>query len=170
MGKLFNSFIINIGLLISGLFTVFSGLLIQLKYHIGNHGNISVNDYVFGISYKSWSGFHKISIVILSVLMIFHIYLHWKWFKAVIKKRIVTNNKQVLTLLALFVLVAITGFIPWFLGLLKDNEIPRKTFIEIHDKLAIILSAYLILHIIKRLKWFFTTFEKLTNKHSKQYK
>lgn len=37
----------------------------------------------------------------------------------------------------------------------------RKTFIEIHDKLAIILTIYLILHIIRRMKWFFTTFDKI---------
>ena len=148
---------------------MFSGMLIQVKYHMGNHGNIAINDYVFGINYQSWSAFHKVSIVILSLLMIFHVYHHWKWYKGVILKKLITKNQQVLILSSLFVLVAITGLTPWFIDLLKGDEVLRKLFIEIHDKLAIILSVYLILHIIKRLRWFFTTFEKMTNKHSTQH-
>jgi len=166
MEKYFNRFSINLCLLISGFFTVFSGILIQVKYHMGNHGNSSTNDPVFGLSYSEWSDTHKISIVVLSILMIFHLILHWKWYKIVIKKRLINKNKQVITLTILFVLVAFTGFIPWFIDLMKEDEMLRKAFIEIHDKLAIILSVYFILHVIKRLKWFFTTFEKMINKHS----
>jgi len=170
MEKHINSFIINLGLLISGLLSVFSGLLIQVEYHMGNHGSIAMNDHVFGISYYGWSDIHKISIVILSLLMTFHISLHWKWYKVVIKKRLVAKNIQVLILSVVFILVAITGFIPWFIDLMNGDVMLRKTFIEIHDKFAIILSVYLILHIIKRLKWFFTTFEKMINKHSTQHR
>ncbi|MCX8055970.1 MAG: hypothetical protein N3A67_09940, partial [Ignavibacteria bacterium] len=68
----------------------------------------------------------------------------------------------------LFVLVAITGLTPWFIDLLKGNELLRKVFIEIHDKLAIILVVYLILHVIRRMKWFFTTFDTIKNKYSLQ--
>jgi len=153
-------FRINLGLLISGIATVFSGLLIQVNYHMGNHGNIVVNDYVFGINYNCWSDIHKISIVVLSALMIYHIYQHWKWYKIVITKKLVTKNRQVIILSSLFVLVAITGFVPWLIDFLKGDEMLRKVFIEIHDKLAIILSVYLILHIIKRLKWFFLPLRK----------
>lgn len=163
-----NWFIINLGIFIFGITTAFSGMLIQVKYHMGNHGNIAINDYVFGINYHGWSVIHKISIVALSILMIYHVYQHWKWYKVVITKKLITKNQQVLILSLLFVLVAITGLTPWFIDLLKGDEILRKVFIEIHDKLAIILSIYLVLHIIKRLKWFFTTYEKMTNKHSTQ--
>ncbi|HBX52605.1 MAG: hypothetical protein A2W98_14535 [Bacteroidetes bacterium GWF2_33_38] len=170
MGKNINWFIINLGLFILGIATVFSGMLIQVKYHMGNHGNIALNDYVFGINYQGWSAIHKISIVALSLLMIYHVYQHWKWYKVVITKKLIIKNQQVLILSLLFVLVAITGLIPWFIDLLNGDEMLRKGFIEIHDKLAIILSIYLILHIIKRLKWFFTTFQKMINKHSTQHR
>lgn len=163
-----NRFIINLGLFIFGFTTVFSGILIQVKYHMGNHGNIVITDNVFGINYHSWSAIHKISIVVLSLLMIYHAYKHWNWYKAVITKRLIKKNQQVLILSLLFVWVAITGLTPWLINLLHGDEIQRKIFIEIHDKLAIILSFYLVLHIIKRLKWFFSTFEKIKNKHSKQ--
>jgi hypothetical protein len=160
MEKYFNSFIINLGLLISGLTSVFSGLLIQVEYHMGNHGNIAINDYVFGISYYGWSNIHKISIIILSLLMIFHISLNRKWYKVVIKKRLIAKNIQAMTLSVVFIFVAITGFIPWFIDLMNGEVMLRKAFIEIHDKLAIILSIYLIIHIIKRLKWFLLPFRK----------
>lgn len=168
MEKYISRFIINLGLIVFGIATVFSGMLIQIKYHMGNQGNIAINDYALGINYQSWSAIHKVSIVILSLLMIYHVKYHWKWYKGVISKKLIAKNQQVLTLALLFVLVAITGLIPWFIDLLKGDEMLRKVFIEIHDKFAIILSIYLILHIIKRLKWFFTTFEKMTNKHSTQ--
>jgi len=154
MGKHLNRFIIIHGLLISGLFAAFSGLLIQIEYHLGNHGNITINDHVFGISYSGWSNIHKVSIVMLSLLMIFHISQHWKWYKVVIKKRLITKNIQALTLSVIFILVVITGLTPWFIDLMNGDVMLHKAFIEIHDKLAIILSVYLILHVIKRLKWF----------------
>lgn len=151
---------INLGLLFSALIMIFSGLLIQIKYHMGNHNGIE-NNTVWGLNYTDWSTIHKISIVLLSLIMIFHIYQHWKWYSTVIKKRLISKNKQVLTLSVLFILVAVTGFIPWLINLLEGNLMVRKAFIEIHDKFAIILSIYIISHIIKRLKWFFATFEKI---------
>ena len=162
------SFKINLGLLFTGFITVFSGLLVQIKYHIGNHGAITTDDHVFGIGYYGWSSIHKFSIVMLSLFIVFHIYLHWKWYSTVIKKRLVAKNMQVLTLSVLFVLVAVTGFTPWIVNMLEGDKMVRKAFIEIHDKLTIILTLYFILHVIKRLKWFLTTFKKLKNKYSAQ--
>jgi hypothetical protein len=147
----------NAGLFIAGLLTVFSGLLIQVEYHMGNRGDIAVNDLVFGLDYNGWSDIHKISIVALSVLMIFHFTRHWKWYRVVIRKRLFAKNRQVLTLSVVFVLVALTGFIPWLADLMTGDEMLRKTFIEIHDKLAILLSVYMVLHVGKRLSaknWF----------------
>lgn len=161
MDKNINRFIINLGLFISGLATIFSGMSIQIKYHIGNHGNIAINDNLFGINYQGWSTIHKIAIVILFVLMIYHIYHHWKWYKAMITKKLITKNLQVFTLSLLFVLVAITGLIPWSIDLQKGDEMLRKVFIEVHDKFAIIFSIYLILHIFKRLKWFINSLERI---------
>lgn len=161
MGKNINRLISNLGLIIFGIATVSSGMLIQIEYHMGNRGNIAINDFVFGIDYQSWSAIHKVSITLFTLLMVYHVYSHWKWYKGVISKKRISKNQQVLILSLLFVLVAITGLTPWFISLLRGDEMLRKVFIEVHDKLAIILSVYLILHIIRRLKWFFTTFDKI---------
>jgi len=147
--------ITNLGLLLTGFLSAFSGFLLQIQYHLGNH------QIVGGLSYLSWSNIHKLSIVTLSVLMVFHVNLHWKWFRTVIKKRLFAKNKQVLTLSVIFVLVAITGILPWLIGWHPASKSTRETFIEIHDKIAILLTIYLLLHVIKRLKWFSTSLKKL---------
>ena len=146
---------INLGLLFIGLLAMFSGLLLQVGFHIGNHFSIPTNKIVFGMSYSGWSAIHKISIVILSLLTIYHIYQHWKWYKAVINKKLFIKNQQVLIFSLLFIFVALTGLTSWFIDLLKREEILRKAFVEIHDKITLIFSVYLVLHIIKRVKWFF---------------
>lgn len=164
MGKHNFRFIINLGLLICGLLTAFTGILIQIGYHMGNHGNIDINHYVYGISYSGWSAIHKTSIVALTLLMIHHFVQHWKWYKGVITKRLLRKNRQVLILSLIFIVVALTGLTPWIMSLLPFDGLPRKWFIEIHDKLAILLTIYLVLHITKRLKWYSVTLKSLRNK------
>ncbi|HBS87559.1 MAG: hypothetical protein A2W91_00165 [Bacteroidetes bacterium GWF2_38_335] len=149
------TFAINLGLLLTGLIMVFSGLIIQFSYHMGNHGEIKFNHPALGFTYYEWSDLHKIMIVMVSSFMIFHIKQHWKWYKIVIRKNLIAKNRQVIILSVLFILVALTGYIPWFVHLSNESEIFRKTVIEIHDKLALILTVYLVLHLIKRIGWFF---------------
>jgi hypothetical protein len=160
MAKNTDRFLINIGLVLSGIASMFSGLLIQIKYHMGNHGNISTTDYVLGFKYQDWSSIHKISIVILSLLMIYHVCKHWKWYKAVVSKRLFSRNLQVLILTILFIAVAITGLTPWFIDMLNGDQMQRKIFIELHDKLTLFLVIFLTLHILTRLKWFYNYLSK----------
>ncbi len=155
MKNLSYSLTINLGLLFSGFLSVFSGLLIQVEYHIGKHG---ISKHVLGIDYQGWSLIHKYSVVILFLLAIFHIYLHWKWYRTVIRKKLFSKNKEVLGLSIIFLLVAITGFLPWIMFLVDGSQDVRNTFIEVHDKLAIILIVYFIMHLAKRLKWFLKVF------------
>jgi len=156
------SFIINLGLLLFGSAMVFSGLLIQISYHMGHHGGVDTNHLVLGLNYFNWSDIHKISIVLVSISMVFHIILHWKWYKAVIrKKKLVVKNQQAIMLTIIFILVAITGYISWFIKLSGGSELSRKLFIEIHDKITLILLVYLVFHVSKRFKWYFTTYKKV---------
>lgn len=153
--------IINAGAFLTGFLAVFSGSLLQFSYHMGHHGEIDFNKMVLDVNYSGWTAIHKISILLLSVFMIFHIAQHWTWYKTIIKKRLITKNKQVFILTTVFILVAITGYIPWIIDLTVNDEMSRKIFIEIHDKLTIILSIFLTLHIAKRLKWFMTTMKRI---------
>lgn len=177
----FNNFIINNLLLISGWVVVFSGLVLQIGFHMGGpyeqqiesrgiHSQsiqyeqfreIDTNKIVCGFNYSVWSTIHKSIIVLFLLLIIYHIYVHWKWYKGVITKHLIGKNRQVVILSVLFLLVAITGLIPWFFDLSGNISIFRIFFIEVHDKLTLILIVFLFLHIIKRYKWFFTRYIKL---------
>ena len=162
---------VNTALLLAALVMMFSGLLIQIKYHMEGHGVINTHKTVMGLVYFVWSGIHTISSVLVSVFMVFHITRHWKWYKTIVRKKLFRKNKQVLILTLVFTSVAISGFIPLIIKLSSGDQILRKTCIEIHDKLALILSVYLILHISKRLKWYFITFNKIKRqklKHNAQ--
>lgn len=173
----FRAFLINNLLLLSGLGMILSGLTLQFGFHMGEHRNRNIGFHqplqyeqireidmvkkVWGLNYSEWATTHKVAIVLVSILVMYHIYTHWKWYKGVISKNLLMKNKLVITLSALFLLVAITGLVPWFLDLSGSTNILRIHFIEIHDKLALILFVYLVLHVTKRFKWFAITFDKL---------
>lgn len=84
--------------------------------------------------------------------MIYHLWGHWKWFKLVFQKGLWAVNRQVLILSVLF-LVALTGFVPWFIDSVNGDHGVRRILIEIHDKLTIVFSIFLILHIIRRFAY-----------------
>ena len=179
--RIFNSFLVNNLLLFLGLFMIFSGLVLQLGFHIGNHDQnhfaaneanfksmqyeqareIDTNKIVCGFNYPSWSTIHKYVIVCFSLLMIYHLYAHWNWYKGVFTNHKISKHKQVIIFSVLFLLVAFTGLVPWFIDLLESRSILRIEFIEIHDKIALILVVFFILHLIKRAKWFTNTYKIL---------
>lgn len=177
--RIFYSFLITNLLLLFCIAMIISGLVLQLGFHIGSpneqHGHgmqsrtehyeqvrgLDVFNTVWGINYTNWSTLHKFAIVFFSIFMIYHFLIHWKWYKGVVNKHLINKNIQVTTLSILFLLVAVTGLVPWLIDLFGSSYILRLIFIEIHDKLALILVVYLILHIIKRNRWFITTYESL---------
>jgi|WetSurMetagenome_2_1015567.scaffolds.fasta_scaffold450151_1 ferredoxin len=159
--KLVFSIIINSGLLLLGLVMIYSGFLIQLKYHIGHH-LITDGSSIAGVAdYKRWSGIHKISVVIFSVLVFVHTLLHWNWYKTVFKKKSIYGSKQLIFLSVISILTALTGFTPWFIQKCHGQETLRRLFIELHDKIAILLFIFLILHVAKRLKWYFNAINRI---------
>lgn len=170
--KYFIGFLVNNLLLLSGIAMVVSGLVLQIGFHMGsapgNHerkissyqGNveqvrvINPESTVWGVDYKTWATTHKTAIVFFSLLMVYHFTIHWKWYKGVITKHLIGKNKQVMILSVFYIMVAITGIISWLIDLSGSSSIVRIGFMEVHDKLALVLIVYLLLHVIKRAKWF----------------
>lgn len=146
--------LVNTILLLSGIAMAFSGLLIQFNYHMGHHGNIHFTDLVMGLDYFQWSLVHKVSILIVTALVIYHITTHWRWYMGVLKKRLFSKHQQVLVFSILFIITAITGIVPWIVDETGGSFMLRKGFIEIHDKIALLLAIYLTLHLVKRFKWY----------------
>jgi hypothetical protein len=172
-------FVVNNLLIVSGVATVISGFVLQLGFHIGSGGRheppaeqlqnaaveplraIETTHTVWGLDYISWTVVHKTVIVLLSILMVYHLASHWKWYKAVFIRCLIGKTRQVIILSVLFVAVAFTGLAPWLVDLSGNCNSFRFFLIEIHDKLTLLLTIFLILHIVKRLKWFPATFRQL---------
>jgi hypothetical protein len=180
------NFIINNLLLFSGILMIISGLVLQHGYHrnvSGVHhafefeGHANQDNYnslqyeqlrgidtikaIWGLRYSGWTIVHKFSIVFFSLFMLYHIYAHWKWYKGVVVKHLIGKNIQVTIISILFLIVALTGIIPWFIDLSGSTNLLRFIFIELHDKFALVLIIFLIIHLVKRMKWYLSAYKKL---------
>ena len=150
----------NVCLLSASSVMVLSGLVIQIYYHMKH---LEKNELILGSDYFEWSDIHKMSIVIVSFLAISHVVLHWKWYKAVVKKKKYARHHLVVQLTVIFLLVAVTGYLPWLIDIAGGSYTTRKTFIEIHDKLALVLFLHLVIHVakVRRVKWFINSFKRI---------
>jgi hypothetical protein len=155
------SCITNLGLLPASAAMAWSGLVIQLNYHMGHHGAINKASLVLGMTHAGWSDIHLTAIAIVSFLAVIHIILHWKWYKTIVLKKLFAKNHLIITLTAIFIAVAITGYTPLFVKWSGGSEVIRKSFIEIHDKLALVLLIYLMIHVSQKFRWFISSFKKL---------
>lgn len=162
--RLVSSLATNLGLLLAGAAMAFTGFLIQFSFHLGHHGRIDANAVVLGLDHSGWSSAHKMSIVAVSILAIVHIVLHWNWYGTVLRKKLLSKNRLAVTLTIVFVLVAITGYVPWLAGLAGASDAIRRGFVEVHDKLSFVLFGCLSLHVAKRFEWFIHAFKKLNNR------
>lgn len=147
MGKSRIGFVVNSLLLAFGAAMVVSGFVIQFGYHVGR---MPLKADIWGISHSVWCGAHKWVAIGFAVLVVWHVWLHWKWFRGVIAKKLFRRNRHTVILTLLIITVSILGFLPWLIGVFQGSTHIRYDMIEIHDKAAIVLSVYLILHFYKR--------------------
>lgn len=153
--------ITNLGLLLAGMAMALTGFVMQFGFHLGHHGSIDEKNPFWGMYYSGWSNSHKVSVVIVSLLFISHIVLHGKWYETIIKKKLLARNKLVVTLTIIFLMAGITGYIPWLMKLLGGSDPTRKIFIEVHDKITLVLFASLVIHVVKSFRWFVAAFAKV---------
>lgn len=157
--------VINSMLLLCCIATVFSGFTIMLHYHMGHPGAITSTETHWGFCYSVWSWIHKATALGLTLLMTYHIMLHLKWYKNVLHKKLMANNRQVIKLSVIFAVALSTGFIPCILQLSSTPDITHRFLLEIHDKTGFVLSVFLVLHVRKRMKWFKNTYAKVKLQH-----
>lgn len=141
VGKHYTPFakMVYISLLLSTMALIFTGFAIQFRYHMGNHGYIEVNDTFIGMGYHTWSLMHKTISVIFAVTVTVHIYLRRKFLK---------HNRKTAIILILTI-TALTGFFAWCCSFSESMELVRKALIEIHDKITLILSLVMIVHLLR---------------------
>jgi cation transport ATPase len=130
----------------------FSGLLMQMNYHMGHHPESLL---CMGMNKEGWLWLHKIVSLLFVVLAGYHIYQRRKWLLRFLKRNKNQQKQKVKTnslwLSLLFVPASITAFISWFI--LTDPH-SDKALIEIHDKLGILITVFLIIHLLQHRRWF----------------
>jgi hypothetical protein len=85
-------------------------------------------------------------------LMLFHVIQHWTWFKKMFSVEHIMKNKLLTATVVVFVLMAISGIVMW-------SEIAPRGFMnfrEIHEVTGQLLLALMLIHVIQRVKWYFT--------------
>lgn len=148
----------HINLIISGAATIITGFILQFGYHIGTprhrgsgyFSSMSEKN-VLGLNYGEWGTAHKAAILFFLAFCIQHIIKHFKFYKTVMRKRLYSKNKLITWVTITFVITALTGIIPWIIDGASGSYFLRKVFIETHDKVAIVFSLTMIMHIIKRV-------------------
>lgn len=130
---------VYVTLLLSTMVLIFTGLSIQIRYHMGNHSHIEASDTFIGMGYHTWSLMHKTVSVIFAVMVIIHIYLQRKFLK---------HNRKTAIILILAI-TALTGFLAWCCSFSESMELVRKALIEIHDKITLILSLVMTVHLLR---------------------
>lgn len=154
------SLVTNVGLLLAGTAMAWSGLLLQAVYHVGR-GRLDRHARAWELDYSAWSNVHVTAALCVSLLMIGHVSLHWKWYTTVIRRKLFAKNRLVVTLTLIFLAVTITGYTPWAIRLTGGSELARRAVIEVHDKIAILLCVYLGIHTFRNLPWFFRALRRL---------
>ncbi len=131
--------LINYILLLTGFITCFSGIFIQIRYHITNaEGLTKIYNTSLGLLYDQWRSIHIISSILFALLCLYHAILHKRWYSNLLKKRLENRSIISATLSCVFTLLNISIILPFNL-------------IEIHDKIGLIFILLLCLHLIKKL-------------------
>lgn len=146
------TFIVNSVLIVLGIATSISGLIIQCHYHLQSFSDETT---VLALCRKEWNAIHVWTSIGFLIATIYHIWSHRKWYKNLFIKNYSVKQRPTTILTILTFIVVITGLIPLFIYYLGGSSAFRFLMIEIHDKVAILFIIVASRHTIKRWKWYF---------------
>ena len=98
----------------------------------------------------SWWTVHCIVSIVWYLLILIHIWQHWKMTKALFKTKVLKRNK--ITFLTVVVFILMTFSIICFIAEVNDK------LVHIHHIIAHIFWVVLIIHAITKIKQFLTCF------------
>ena len=99
----------------------------------------------------SWWSFHCVASIILYLLMIVHIWMHWKMIKAFQKWKVVKRNKMIVLVGIFFILLTFSIT----LYMIDVN----KQFVHIHHFITSPLRFVIIIHLVMKAKRFISLFK-----------
>ena len=95
--------------------------------------------------WHNWAVAHVISTLLLTILVVIHIYGHWGWYKSLFKGNIKNKSRVTIVLSALMLVVTTTGIVVLF------RHQGANTGLGLwHYVIGIIVSIIVIGHLIKR--------------------
>lgn len=95
--------------------------------------------------YDHWVIPHIVTALLMLIMMIFHSYYHWGWYKSLFKT---TKNKSKLSIAIsiLFFVVVLTGIVDMFLE-------PNSAIGLLHNKIGLFMVVFSFFHLITRFRW-----------------
>jgi len=146
MNKSLNKIALNWTTFLSCALLVISGFIIQINFHIGD------SELALGMTRETCEFFHKISSLIAGICISIHITNNYKWYRTVIKNSLFKRNIALTILTLFFIATALSGYAPWVMDALFGTNQIRNVIIEIHDKIGIIFTAFLLIHLQKKIR------------------
>lgn len=146
------TFTVNSVLIVLGIATSISGLIIQWHYHLRTFSDGAT---IFALCRQEWNAIHVWTSIVFFIAIIYHVWSHRRWYNNLLKKNVSAKQRPTAILTVLTFTVVITGLIPLFIHCLKGCSIFRFSMIEIHDKVAILFFIVAFRHTIKRWKGYF---------------
>jgi hypothetical protein len=143
-------FVLNLSLLASAALSAGTGLLLQIKYHIGHPAPSISLETVWGHEYPFWSSVHKFASVVFLAFALIHLFRNHKWIKGVLTKRRMGRPRHTLMLSGIFLAATLTGSVAWSISGFPRTHVQEKLVIEIHDKITLFLVVFLFMHTWKR--------------------
>ncbi len=137
-----------------------TGIVLQFHYHMEH---LPDGQLVAGLDRATWLLLHRIAAAVSLAGITAHCILHRRFIAAttrrILDRRSMANVLSSYYLFILIIPTAITGMAPWIT--LNGNTHARLLFVEIHDKLALVLIAFSLVHIGSRAGWMLKTYQRL---------
>jgi hypothetical protein len=157
------NYVVDISLLLLASILIYSGLKLQIDFHITHLSPSIVNA---DPEYQSLRLIHIISASSGVVFFILHIVLHLSWYKAFFAGKSLKNKTHMLWLSAMAFLCITFGMASFLKSLAMtsmNDEQQRKMLMEIHDKFGVLVSALLLYHVIIKTRWLINRTQRLIN-------
>lgn len=143
------NFSVNLCLLAAGFAVSVSGVIIQIRYHVGHHPDTSI---VMALDRMAWYALHVWASGIFLLAAGYHLWAHRKWYKHLFGRKPLPNRTPTTVLTLLTAITVITSFAALLLSPF-DRDL-RFLLVEIHDKAAIPFLIIAFLHTKKRWRWY----------------
>ena len=155
-----NNFYLNVANLIVFSVAVFTGLVLQIEYHMHHLPNEYL---VMGQNKTVWLLIHRISSAIALAGIVAHCAVHWKFITTktgrILERKSVSPASLSYWLFVLCIPTCLTAMSSWIF--FEQGDSARHSLVEIHDKLALLFIVLSTIHIISRAGSMIRVYRKL---------